>query len=206
MSGVSDIYRNRGALGSPQQLDKHRWSMSFIASADTFILEAAATTNYGTADYIGVTPYNTWRRVGLLRFNLPTALPTPYIARLRMKTIATGAADRIIAAYRLLRTDWVETEATWYIYKTGSSWGWSGALNDTTDFTTVAAAYAGAPGAYLWAEWDVTRQVETALASVSGVVHILLRDTGASAAIDNFFNTREDGGDVVRPRLVISSD
>ncbi|GAI53047.1 unnamed protein product, partial [marine sediment metagenome] len=59
---------------------------------------------------------------------------------------------RHIWAYKLTRTDWVESEFTWNIYKTGSNWTITGGdfvtINPDGDFSDV-------PPGYGWMEWDI---------------------------------------------------
>ncbi|MEM3501760.1 MAG: DNRLRE domain-containing protein [Candidatus Bathyarchaeia archaeon] len=58
---------------------------------------------------------------------------------------------RTLNAYRVTK-NWVETEATWNIYKTGSSWDTAGG-----DYTTVGGASSIVPTNYgQWMTWDVT--------------------------------------------------
>lgn len=57
---------------------------------------------------------------------------------------------------RMLITDWVESEATWLIYKTGNSWNADGCNGTGTDFTTLNAASSLAPASSNWQNWDIT--------------------------------------------------
>lgn len=205
MSGASDIYRNRAGLGLPPKLNRRLWIETVAPYADTYMYFDAKTTNYGTSHDISITPYTYTIRRGLLAFNLLSLLPTPFTvlsATLRMYATATQELNRTIAACRLLRTDWVETEATWDIYKTGSNWATGGCLDATTDYTEVDKAISYSLAAANWVEWYVTKQVQTAFDSVSGVAHFLLYDVGATSPIDNSFASRQEEG-ANGPQLVV---
>ena len=164
------------------------------STADGVIIENNPTTNYGTDIAILVSPLSANRRRALLKFDFSALVPagaTITVATLKLYNRSTRTAGRTISVYRLLRTDWVETQATWNIYKTGSSWGTVGALNATTDYTATDAATATSLSADGWVSWNVKNQIQTALDSVSGVTHFLIADDGATATAVNTFNSRE---------------
>jgi hypothetical protein len=204
MGGASDIYRNRGALGMPQPLDKHWWHVSLNSSADTMILEGDKTSPYENDARRMVCSIASWRKSSLFTFNLLSILPTPFTvvtALLRCYT-NTGSAGRTVDVYRLLRTDWVSTQTTWNIYKTGSNWGTAGALNTSTDVTPVDAGISLSLATGAWQNWDVTKQVQTAFGAVSGVAHFLLRDEVASGGADITYESH-DSAINIRPQLIV---
>ena len=181
-------------------------SVTIPASADTLISYAAPTTNYGTAVGFQCTPLASSLCHALLSFNLLVGLPSVFtvvFAKLRLYTYAVFAA-RTIAAYRCLRTDWVETQATWNIYKTGSSWGTVGCLLAETDYTVTNVALSMAVANATWQEWDVTNQVNTAITTTSGIAHFFLKDIGTTATGDNAWRSRDYTDDATkRPQLVV---
>lgn len=112
----------------------------------------------------------------------------------------TGGAFTVKAS-RLLRTDWVEAQSTWNIYKTGSNWGTAGALNTTTDITTTDSVSITTPAAAGWASWTVTNQVQTGVGLTGKVACFHLSSTDAQ-----YFLARSrdyTGGNSNRPKLYI---
>jgi hypothetical protein len=164
------------------------------SGADTFLLEASPTTNLGTSTDLRTSPLTGSRYRLPCMFDFSAVIPagaTVTLARFSIYASYSTLTSRTITVYRLLRTDWVETQATWNIYKTGSNWGTAGALNTSTDITTTDAATATSVAANNWLVFTVTAQVQTALDSVSGLAHFLMADTGASANGWNGFYSRE---------------
>jgi hypothetical protein len=154
------------------------------STADTYLSDGNPTTNYGAGTTVNLANISTlhWRSIVSFDFHsLVPSLATIISATLSMYfySFATG---RTLTVYRLLRTDWIEAQATWNIYKTGSNWGTAGALGSGVDFTpTDAVAMTSLNGAG-WLSWNVKNQVQTARNSVGGVAHFIIEDTGAPAA------------------------
>jgi hypothetical protein len=116
-----------------------------------------------------------------------------------------GVTGRTITVYQLLRSDFVEAEATWNVYKAGSNWGTAGGLNVSTDYTTAQSVAVPSVATNAWLEAAVTNQVKTAFATVSGIALFRVADDGESAALDHLFHDREYAADVtLRPQLVVS--
>ncbi len=69
----------------------------------------------------------------------------------------TDPVGRTHSAYRLTRTDWVELESTWNIYKIGSDWTTPGG-----DYTPDDGASTPIPADYGWMSWNVLAQIEYA--------------------------------------------
>jgi hypothetical protein len=70
--------------------------------------------------------------VTLMRFDLSSIPTGSLITNASFMTRAAGSLtwNKKHCAHLNKRTDWVETEATWNIYKTGSNWETAGAKND----------------------------------------------------------------------------
>jgi len=169
-------------------------TVSLNPTKDTRISQTSVDTNYGTEDYIEIYAAASNKRKCLLSFDMSASIAsgsTINSAELRLQCTA-GTSGRTVKCYRLLRTDWVEGEATWNVYKTGSSWGTAGAGNSSTDYSTTDAAEHATETSYDYlATWDVTKQVQTALDSVAGVTHFLLVDEGADANIWQDYDSKE---------------
>ena len=198
---VADLYRNRGV----NPLAVAGATITFPSTADTLIAAGAnADTNFSTGVGFQCTP-DTVPAWSLIAFDVSAAFPKPFtvvVATLRLYTYVV-AASRTITAYRLLRTTWVENQATWNIYKTGSSWGTVGCGSTTTDYTIADAATSASVAVSIWQEWDITKQVQTAIDSVSGKVHIFLKDAGSVVAVDNAWRSKEYTTESLRPQLVV---
>lgn len=173
---------------------------------DALLIENAPTTNYGTLASLGVRPLTSNRNRAPLKFDFSAVVPAGVTIILATLSLYCNAyqASRTITAYRLLHTDWAETEATWNQYKAGSAWGTAGALNTDTDITTADAATAASVAIGQWLNVTVTAQVQTARDSIDGVAHFLMADVGATAAgAGNFYDSREATTEANRPKLYI---
>ena len=109
------------------------------AMKDTYIASSAPTTNNGSATVFAVGENNTASSVarGLLQFDL-SGLPndlTVVSATLSLWVSADHSNNaRLMSAYAIRPgRDWVETQATWNIFKTSNNWGTAGAGNTTSD-------------------------------------------------------------------------
>lgn len=178
------------------------------STIDTRLGEASPTTNYATATTLPVLATTSARSRNILKFNFSAVVPagaTITLATLSLFCTISALSSRTITVYRLLRTDWVENQATWNSYKTGSSWGAAGALNttDNPDITTTDAATATSVTISHWLNVTVTAQVQTARDSVSGVAHFLVADIGATASVSNTYSSRENTTTGNRPKLYI---
>lgn len=97
---------------------------------DTLINSAAATTNYGTNDEIFIGENNTSTAIyrGLIKFDFTgfPAYTSIKAARLGLyANLSRSSNARTYQIYRCLR-DWVETQATWNIWKTANNWSTAG--------------------------------------------------------------------------------
>lgn len=147
---------------------------------DSFIIEDAVNNNYGSdvraqASRGVATGY---ARRSVQEFDA-SALPagatiTSATLSLYYSTIiGADPSGETVWAYKQSRTDWVEAEVTWNIYKTGSSWTASGGDYVTSSPSGGSTTFPGSTGA--WMSWDVKNIVEDAIENVSSIVEILLR-------------------------------
>jgi hypothetical protein len=185
------------------------------SSKDNFIYSGTATTNYGTLAYV-----QTYTNVGavpqrpLIEFvpnwgTDPPAGATISNATLYLYYYDVGLLDpvgRTINCYRLLRTDWHETQSTWNIYKTSNNWTTAGAGSDGNDYTTTNMASAVIPASYGWMSWDVTEQVKTAQTG-SINVEFELRDSvenSATAYYPSWYSKDYTTDTTKCPKLIIT--
>lgn len=106
---------------------------------------------------------------------------------------------RIYWAYKLTRTDWVESEATWNVYKSGLSWGTAGG-----EYVTSAPSGDSSvvPFGNAWMHWDVLAIVQDAYNN-SKPAEFLVRDADETVfRVYTEFTTKEATGDNV-PKLVV---
>jgi len=178
------------------------------SSKDTYLAKNAATTNYGTQYYLAINPsaISIWR--SLLEQDA-TELPdgiTISAATLYLYYFSTSAtlAGTTLRVLKLRKADWVEAQATWNIYKTGSSWGTVGALNTTTDIDTSITADATVPAGYGWMTWNVLAHVQDAYANVAKIVELLLYSTEGDVGKDWYAYSNDYTDDPsLCPKLVV---
>lgn len=117
-------------------------TIDILLSEDTFLRDTSPTTNFGSDNIkIGTGANNSLDRDrGLIHVNL-SAVPTAGIISsatffgtyINSSTASIGGAAK---ARRILQTGWIEGQATWNNYATGTPWAGSGLLAGT-DYTTV---------------------------------------------------------------------
>lgn len=107
-------------------------------------------------------------------------------------------------AYKLTRIDWVELEATWDIYKTGSNWTAAGGDYVTTNPAGGSTTF---PADYGWMSWDVKAIVEKAISDAWSVAELLIKFETESLEADYslpVFHSNNYVDDLAkRPKLVI---
>lgn len=151
---------------------------TLTASADSWIDQAAAGSNYGTDATLNVAAMNGAVRRVLVSFTIGTGC-TPTSATLRLYNgVATGGR-------------------TIHVYRAGGSWSESGVTwtnQPALDGTAVAAASTAA-----WMEWDVTTHVQTMLSS--GNYGFVIRDMDEGGILKHQeFASRETPN---KPQLVL---
>lgn len=65
-------------------------------------------------------------------------------------TAERGGASFNCLAYALRRSDWVQSQATWNIFKTSNNWGTAGAKNTSTDYINTIIDQAAIPAQGNW--------------------------------------------------------
>ncbi len=204
IDGVSNMSAGNTASAIPYQT----YTVTIQpATGDTNICEDSATVNYGSVNYLGVGKYNATaseNRV-LISFDFSANVPTgAHIVTATLSIYSdTPTAGRTLSCCRLLRTDWVETQATWNLYKNNYNWGTAGAKNSSTDYTTTNKVDITSGSSAGYVPWVVTSQVQTALDSVSGVAHFLIFDTTPTSSVMNWFLSSQYSDTAKRPKLYI---
>jgi len=178
------------------------------ATQDGDILERFPDTSYGTGMLLVLLDLTTWTRRCLFEFDI-SSLPsnaTITSATLGLYYNSYGNNDpngKTVWAYKLSRTDWVDTEATWNIYKTGSSWTSAGGDYVTSNPSGGSTTFPAAADA--WMEWDVQDIVEDAVANENAAEILLKYATEglASGHTDANLRASEHTTANTRPKLVI---
>ena len=175
------------------------------ATADTYLWSSNADTNLSTGAGLGVCPFSASERRAIITFDFSANVPAgATITLATLSLYATGGVTgRTISCYRLLRTDWVATEATWNHYKGTTDWGTAGAKNTTTDISTTDVAAAASVASTNWLELTVTAQTQTARDSISGIAHFCVADAGESVTTAQSYCSSEGTTESQRPKLYI---
>lgn len=128
------------------------------AGLDTYMNNAATTTNYGTnaALNIGEAPGAAAIYRSLLKFDY-SSIPSNASGLTANHSLwhigAYSSATRIIRIYRQLRA-WVEAEATWNVYATATNWGTAGGFNasdcEQTDVGSLSQNVSESAGEKVW--------------------------------------------------------
>ncbi len=115
-------------------------------SGNTFIVNSVPNTNYGNSVELDVGENknipNSVRR-SLIQFNLSSLAGHTLLSATLRLTLAYAGSDyaannRTLQAYRIRSRDWVTLQATWNIYKTGSSWTAAGCSDTSLDREATA--------------------------------------------------------------------
>lgn len=181
------------------------------AGKDTYITSAAATTNFGTTTpaIMGQFLGSTYRI--LIEFDLQVGGTIPAGSTitaaqldLNIESVIAGGGSAASHVYRLLRADWVETEATWNIYKTANNWTTAGAGSDGNDYTTTdGVAFNLRTSAGTLSITGLATLVQDALDNRSSKLILLLRKDVTSDSITNSPSSSDSGTAGNRPKLTV---
>ncbi|MFC1507347.1 DNRLRE domain-containing protein [Thermoproteota archaeon] len=145
------------------------------SSADTYLDSILSNTNNNgyAAITVGITNFKILR--SLVKFDL-SLIPLGSTINTASLMLYNGGrsgddpAGRTFTAYRITN-DWVETQATWNSYRTGSSWDTAGG-----DFSTDGASSTTVPSSMGWMTWDVTAVVKAWIEGGQPNYGFLIRD------------------------------
>lgn len=175
---------------------------------DTNIRADAPTINYGSDTDLLMSAGDTAGRIRVpLEFPIVWGTDIPAGAALTAATLSlyiyqiVSSAGETIFAYRLTRTDWVELEATWDIYKTANNWTAAGG-----DYTETDGASAVVPADPAWMAWDILAQAQYAQANVVNIGLLLRHQTEAQVG-SKYLRFRSNNYTIdltLRPKLVVT--
>ena len=176
------------------------------SAKDTFMHSEYPTNNYGAETYFQVRSFTTSNLRAILEFAIAWGTDIPAEAALNAATLGLYAYShsdgegRTYWAYRLTRTDWIELQATWNIYKTDFNWTTAGG-----DYTATDGASVAVPAIPNWTNWSVLAQAQYAQTNNINVEFLIKDGTeGADPIKDtNFYSNNYADDTTLRPKLVI---
>lgn len=174
---------------------------------DTYLNDAATTTNYGNSTAWNIVDDFGEERRAIIKFDISsiTANSTITSAHLMAYQTGDGSVDAV-SCYGLLR-DWVEGDgtggsgATWATYDGSNNWGTAGALNTSSDVDSAAQDTDSTAGNGTWRRWDVSSWVQ-AVVNGSRTNYGLLVGFADRDDASGYVDMRSSGGtDGQRPEL-----
>jgi len=179
------------------------------SSKDTHIEKGSPNDNYGDASKIQVYDDSNYHQRSILEFDISDIPANAIFSQgdLELYYESWYANDPVgisVGAYKLTRTDWVELEATWNIYKTGSNWTSAGGDYVTTDPAGKSIVFPANPG---WMTWDIQAIVENACGN-SDNVEILVKFDNENVAFASrhqaFWYSNNYPTEANRPKLTVT--
>jgi len=189
----------------------------YAGCADTFIDKQSETTNYGSLWYLHLyAASHDPRRSVLVRFNLDGVIPpgsavqSATLSLWVYQLVDMGSGDWLQVGPHRLRNyrDWVESQATWLVFKGTTYWATPGCESTTWD------RY-GTPDSYLtfyntssvnqYYHWNVTQSVQAWVGGEQNngwLVRMVAHDGGTEGLS---FNAKESA-EAYRPYLTIVYD
>ena len=171
---------------------------------DTHLNIGSVNSNYSADTFIQI--YSQWPKRAILEYDISEI---PGGATLDTATLNLydylhfgSPGGYVVWAYKQTHTDWVEAQATWNIYKTGSSWTAAGGDYVTTNpsgGSTTVPASAGA-----WMSWNVLAIVQDAY-DLSIVAEFLIKyeNEELTAATTRWYSRRYTDDTSLCPKLTI---
>lgn len=178
------------------------------AGLDTYLQSSTPTTNRGgnTVFYVGELTSGADTLRTLIKFDL-SGIPASEVctsATLSLwHTLNDASNTRTMRVYRQLR-DWVETQATWNIWKTSNNWATAGGFNaadcEQTDIGSRSFVAAEANGEKQWT-LTASKIEEMYDGAFTNNGFMIKNDTEANDAHE--FRSSDSGTAGERPKLVI---
>lgn len=192
------------ALGLPIASTLAASPLEVGATKDSYGRVNSPTSNYGTATDLRVSQggekARSWFEFDISAIPAGQVITSATLSLYYSSYIGTNPSGQTVWAYKLIRIDWVESEVTWNIYKTGSSWTTAGGDYVTSDPSGGSTTFPGAGGA--WLTWNVTDIVQDAYDSEDSV-EILIRynDESPTSYARAFLNSKENASN--KPKLTV---
>jgi hypothetical protein len=178
------------------------------STKDTYLYLYYDDNNYNGYDFLRVLERDSYTQRTITEFDISGL---PVVDSLDSATLefyyygytATDPVGKTVWAYKQTRTDWVEAEATWNSYKTGSSWTAPGGDYVTSSPTGGSTTF---PAGYGWMEWDVLAIVQDAYDGSIAAEFLLKYETeGLSSGYStcSFYSNDYTGDTSKCPKLTI---
>ena len=152
--------------------------VTYQANHDTYINEAAMTTNYGGEDSVLVRGYNGDIKKGLVSWDLSAASASKLVGgKLRLYVNSNTGGTITVTIYRLLKA-FGENTATWI--KASSSVNWASlGMGAGTDYSATAMATSTWTTENAWYDLDITNlaELKSMVADNYGIVVIVTSGT-----------------------------
>lgn len=178
------------------------------SAKDTTIRENLPTSNYGERAYFFVQDRANFTYRSILEFDI-SELPagaTLNSASLELYYYRWDDGDpsgKTVWAYKMTKPTWVELEATWNIYKTGSNWATSGGDYVTSNPSGGSITF---PADFGWMAWNVLAIVQDAFDGSIAAEFLMKHETeglGSGFGVSRFYSKYETTQTTLRPKLVI---
>jgi hypothetical protein len=121
-----------------------------LGTAEELLYEGLPTTVMGYQAELVTGRNGAWIHRCPIRFVMPTISGTITQVILYQKVLGVTGTPGNARVHQLLRTDWVEGQATWNIYKTSNNWSTAGAAGAGTDYSSTVIDEVAVPSTGNW--------------------------------------------------------
>jgi len=170
--------------------------VTYQANHDTYINQAATTTNYGGGDSVLVSGYSGNVKKGLVSWDLSAAPISRLVGgKLRLYVNSNTVGTITVSIYRLLKT-FGENTATWIKASASVNWTNEG-MGAGTDYSATAMATSTWTSENAWYDLDITSlaELKSMVTDNYGVVVIVTNGTDSGThgfeAVDKFDSGNE---------------
>jgi hypothetical protein len=178
---------------------------SYAGTRDTCISEPNPSSKFGTANAVRVDGNAGSGKdlSALLKWDLSSIPAGSQVQAVSLTIYVTDRSDQPYQVYELMRP-WVENQATWNVYATGSNWSFAGAKGSLDRSSTVVVTVtASAVGSYtLTLNSSGLDMVQSWVDTPSANNGIIVANTTSSDLL--VFSTRHVSTRANRPRLTVT--
>ncbi len=178
----------------------------YSGEVDSYITQAATTTNYGTFERMVVTGYGSGNyQRGILKFDVSsipagTTITGAVLSLYSYYPAQTKGTTGAYGVYPVTRA-WSDSQTTWNNATTSVAWTTAGGdFSATPDATSPKQGTA----AMCWYPWDVTARVQAWINTPAGNLGWLVKCTDESKSNQDYFYQADTANASLRPKLVIS--
>ena len=175
----------------------------YTGCTDTSISQGTADTNYGNS--ISLYLKSDAKVSSLLRFDLSSVPADQQVVEAKLRVYASQrdkTYEFFSAPYRVLR-DWVESETTWNLARTGTAWAAPGCNGIGTDRESTTVDIQQLDGTGIWIEFDVTGMAADWVAHPGENHGLILQGAGPVSMLYTLYSANFWSIDF-RPQLCVS--